>query len=62
MPFVGGMLQHVEPRRDGAVAFHVDGSHPCFEAGLRVADAGEAGDEVRAILVLVEGLLARIRM
>jgi hypothetical protein len=56
------MLQHVEPRRDGAVAFHVDGSHPCFEAGLRVADAGEAGDEVRAILVLVEGLLARIRM
>ena len=47
----------MEPWRDDATVFHEDGRHPGFEARLRVADAGEPGDEVCAILVCVVGLL-----
>jgi len=53
----GRALKHVEPRHEHAAVFHKDGMHPSVEIGLRVADASKPGDELGAVLVVIEPVL-----
>ena len=57
MAYRGGALKHVEPWHERGVVFHEDGAHPSVEAGLRVANASKPGDELGAVLVVVELVL-----
>ena len=57
MAYRGEALKHVEPRHECGVVFHEDGAHPSIEAGLRVADASKPGDELGAVLVVIEPVL-----
>ena len=57
MAYRGGALKHVEPRYEHVVVFHEDGAHPSVEVGLWVADASNHGDELGAVLVVVEPVL-----
>jgi hypothetical protein len=53
----GRALKHVEPWHEHGAVFHEDGAHPSVEAGLRVADASKPGDELGAVLVVIESVL-----
>ena len=53
----GRALKHGEPRHERAAVFHKDIVHPSVEAGLRVADTSKPGDDLGAILVVVEPVL-----
>jgi hypothetical protein len=50
----GGALKHVKPWHEGAAVFHEDGACPSVEAGLRVIDTCKPGDELGAVLVVIE--------
>jgi hypothetical protein len=54
MAYRGRALKHVELRHEHGAVFHEDGAHPSVEAGLRVADASKPGDELGAVLVVIE--------
>jgi hypothetical protein len=53
----GRAVKHVEPQHERAAVFHEDGTHPSVEAGLRVADASKPGDELGAVLMVIEPVL-----
>ena len=57
MAYHGRALKHVEPRHEYAAALHKDGAHPSVEAGLWVADASKPGDELGAVLMVIEPVL-----
>jgi hypothetical protein len=57
MACLGGALKHVEPRHERVVVFHEDSVHPKVEAGLWVANASKPGDELGAVLVVIELVL-----
>ena len=57
MAYCGGALKHVEPRHEPIAVFHEDGTHPSVEVGLRVANASKPGDELGAVLVVIEPVL-----
>jgi hypothetical protein len=39
------------------MVFHEDGTHPGIEVGLQVVDASKPGDELGAVLMVIEPLL-----
>jgi hypothetical protein len=57
MAYRGEALKHVELWHEHTAVFHEDGAHPSVEVGLRVADASKPGDELGAVLVVMEPVL-----
>jgi hypothetical protein len=53
----GRALKHVEPQHERAMVFHEDGVHPSIEAGLKVVDVSKLGDELGAVLEVIEPVL-----